>query len=538
MNAFSIIVIVFCLFYLAYRIYGRTLDTLWNVDEKRPTPALTQTDTVDYIPAKNALVLFGHHFSSIAGAGPIVGPIMACLIWGWAPTLAWVVVGSIFLGSIHDYGALMISVREKGSSIGDIAATAISRKAKLIFSIFLWLTLILIVAVFTYLAADTFSQQAQIVIPSFGLIPVAVCVGIALYRFKGPLVPVTFLGLCALAGLIFLGNIFPISIATNGRNIWIFLLLAYSFFASVLPVNYLLQPRDYLSSFLLFAGIILGLTGILLTQPVTQTPAFISTGSAQGSLWPMMFITVACGAISGFHSLISSGTTSKQIISERDAKKIGFGGMLTEGFLATLVILVFASSFSLPEFYLHRSANTNPITLFGQGFGQITKSFLGPWGNFLALFILNAFILTTLDSATRIARYITEEISFIKNRFFSTFIVIVCAGALAMAKDTAHLPLWKKIWPLFGASNQLVAALALIVITCWILQKRKTGLLYALLPAAFMLITALTALAIKVPSQWRNQEFLLVIISIILIIAALLLLVEVLTLFKHRRRND
>ena len=537
MNAFVLILGVFIIFVLAYRIYGKILGSLWDVDGKRPTPALTQTDGVDYIPAKNILVLFGHHFSSIAGAGPIVGPIMACLIWGWAPALAWVVLGSIFLGSIHDYGSLMISIREKGSSVGDIASSVISRKAKLIFSIFLWLTLILIVAVFAYLAADTFSEQGEIVIPSLGLIPIAMGVGVALYRLKYPLVPVTILGLSALAGLVFLGNILPINLPGQERNFWIITLLIYCFFASVLPVNYLLQPRDYLSSFLLFAGITLGVVGIFVTQPMTKTPAFISADSAQGFLWPMMFITVACGAISGFHSLISSGTTSKQIANENDAKKIGFGGMLMEGFLATLVIAIFASGFSLAEFYAHRTINTNPITLFGEGFGHATKSFLGPWGNFIALFILNAFILTTLDSATRIARYITEEIAPIKNRFLSTLTVVVLAGALALAKDTTHLPLWKKIWPIFGASNQLVGALALIVVTCWLLQRKKTGFFYALIPAIFMLITSLTALAIKLPAHWRNQEFLLVFISTILIISALMLLTEVFTIFNQRRRH-
>jgi len=537
MNSIVLIVSIFIIFVLAYRFYGKILESLWGVDASRPTPAITQNDGVDYVPAKNILVLFGHHFSSIAGAGPVIGPIMACLVWGWVPAMLWVVLGSILFGGIHDYGALMISIKEKGSSIGDIASSTISKKARFIFSVFIWFTLILIVAVFSYLTADTFAAKPEIVIPSLGLIPIAFLFGVGIYRFKYPLALMTIISLSALAGLVFLGNLAPVNLGYNAQNLWIIVLLAYCFFASIIPVNLLLQPRDYLSSFLLFVGILIGIIGVFVTHPVTKTPAFISLNSSQGSLWPMMFITIACGAISGFHSLISSGTTSKQIANETDAKKIGFGGMLVEAFLAALVIIIFSSSFSLPEFHAHQLMNTNPISLFGESFGNVTKIFLGPWGTFIALFVLNAFILTTLDSATRIVRYVTEEILIIKNRFLSTLAVVVFAGSLALAHDKGGLPIWKKIWPLFGASNQLIGALALIVIACWLLQKNKSGFLYALLPALFMLITSLTALSIKIPSQWRNQEFLLVIISTILIITTLLLISEVFIVFNNRRRH-
>jgi carbon starvation protein len=537
MSAILLMASVLIVLILAYRFYGRMMESFWGADPLRPTPAITQNDNVDYVPAKNWLVLFGHHFSSIAGAGPVVGPIMACLVWGWAPALCWVVLGSIFLGGIHDYGALMVSIREKGVSVGDIASSTISKKAKLIFSIFIWLTLILVVAVFAYLAANTFANEPKIVVPSLGLIPVAFIVGIALYRLKYPLTLTTILGLSALVGLIFLGNILPVDLGANAQTLWVIVLLIYCFSASIIPVNYLLQPRDYLSSFLLFGGIFLGLAGILITHPATKTPALILDNNSQGSLWPMMFITVACGAISGFHSLISSGTTSKQIVSEADAKKIGFGAMLVEGFLAAMVIIIFSSSFSLPAFHAHQIMNTNPIALFAESFGNATKTFLGPWGTFIALLILNAFILTTLDSATRIARYITEEILGIKNRFLSTLAVVFCAGSLALAHDGGGLPLWKKIWPVFGAANQLVGALALIVIACWLLQKNKSGFFYVFIPALFMLLTSLTALIIKIPAQWRNQEFLLVIISTILIITTLLLIFEVFFILNNRRRH-
>ena len=530
-NTVFVLIIAAVVFWLGYRFYAVKIESIWGVDPKRPTPAVAQFDGVDYVPAKNWLVLFGHHFSSIAGAGPIVGPILACCLWGWLPAMLWVVFGSIFLGGIHDFGSLMISVREEGVSIGDIAAKSISGKAKLILSIFTWLALILVIAVFAYLCADTFATQPKIVLPSLGLIPIAMIVGLALYRFKLNSSVVTVLGLLSLGALIALGEFFPIVVGGDSRMIWILVLLVYCFFASTLPVNLLLQPRDYLSSFLLFGGIALGVIGIFISHPNMNSSAFTTFKSPMGYLWPMMFITVACGANSGFHSLIASGTTSKQLANERDAKKITFGGMLLEGFLAATVIIILVGGLSSSDLSMHVAKKTSPVSLYGLSFGNITSPIVGKWGSFFALLLLNAFILTTLDTATRITRYITEELFGVKNRYVSTFIVVILGGWLALGKDSAHNPLWQKIWPAFGASNQLVAALALLVISCWLLSKGKPTL-YSLIPAFFMLSTSLTALILQIGAYLKSREYVLMITSFVLVCSALFLVKEVWLTFK------
>ena len=533
-NSVTIILIAVVAFFLGYRFYARKIEAMFGIDADRTTPAFTKTDGLDYIPAKNWLVLFGHHFSSIAGAGPIVGPVIAVCIWGWVPALLWVVLGSILLGGIHDFGSLMCSLREHGATIGDVAARSISKRAKLVLSIFTFFALILVIAVFAYFGANSFVQQPQIVIPSLGFIPLAIAVGLALYRFKWSPTGVTIVALLLVVATIVLGHQVPIVLGGQSLALWMAVLLVYCYIASIIPVNILLQPRDYLCSFLLFAGILLALAGILISRPDMNTPAFIANKGSLGYLWPMMFITVACGANSGFHSLIASGTTSKQIASERHAKRIGFGAMLLEGFLATIVIVLIVGGFTRGEFDQHLADQTGPVSMYGLGFGNITAPLLGTWGMFIALTILNAFILTTLDSATRITRYIAEELFGIKNRYFSTLVIVVFAGWLAMGKDRADTPLWQVIWPAFGASNQLVAALALLVISCWLLSKDKP-IRYSMVPALFMLATSVTALCFQIISYWQNRQIVLIVISVILLASAFFLAWEVLWLFLRKR---
>jgi len=536
MNSLVIIFLSLAAFITAYIFYGRTIESLWQINPERKTPAETHYDGVDYVPSKNWLVLFGHHFASIAGAGPIIGPVIAVCFWGWGPALLWVVFGSIFLGGIHDFGSLMISIREEGVTIGDIASKSISRKAKLILSVFTWLALILVIAVFAYLGADTFVTQPEVVLPSLGLLPLAVAVGLALYRFKWNATAVTIISLLAVGALIYAGEFYPVKIGGNALTTWLIGLLVYCFFASTLPVQYLLQPRDYLSSFLLVGGIVLALGGIIISHPAMNTPMFMANKSSIGYLWPMMFITVACGANSGFHCLIASGTTSKQIANETHAKRIGFGAMLVEGFLATVVIVLVVGGFSLGEFNAHIAAKTSPVNIYGIGFGNVTAPILGKWGTFIALTVLNAFILTTLDSATRITRYITAELFGIKNRYFATLLVIILAGGLALGKDSANTPLWQIIWPAFGASNQLVAALALLVITCWLLSKKRP-VLYSLVPAVFMLVTSLAALGWQCVNYIKNQQIILLVISLVLIGSSLFLVSEVVQVFIRSRQT-
>ena len=377
------------------------------MDSRQPTPAVSKQDGIDYVPARNWLVLFGHHFSSIAGAGPIIGPIIACIVWGWLPALVWVIAGTLFIGGTHDFGSLMCSVRQGGSSVADIANEVISRRSKILFSIFVRLALILVIAVFAYLCADTFVKEPRIVLPSLGLIPVDIMIGFLLYNMRAPGVPTTILGLGLLTALIVWGNYLPIRLPSGGLSIWILVLLGYCFIASVTPVHILLQPRDYLSSFLFFAGVAFGYLGLLIAHPAITQPAYVGFAAKEGGIWPMMCVTIACGAISGFHALIASGTTSKQLANECFARRIGYGGMVAEGVVAVMAILAVCAGLKGSNAALLLK-EIGPINSFSKGYGEITKGILGGYGGFIAVTILNAFILTTLDTATRICRYLTE----------------------------------------------------------------------------------------------------------------------------------
>ncbi len=429
---------------------------------------------------------------------------------------------------MHDFGALITSVREGGSSIADISGHVISVRAKMIFSLFVWLALILVIAVFVYLCADTFVQAPQIVVPSLGLIPVAVIVGYLLYYVRANSVLATILGLAALTGLIFLGNFLPIK---AGINVWIVVLLVYCYFASILPVNILLQPRDYLSSFLLFFGIGVGYIGLFLSHPKIIMPSFNGWASSEGYLWPTLFVTVACGAVSGFHALIASGTSSKQIANERHAKRIGYGGMVIEGIVAVLAIITVAIMFGPGEDLGAALKTQGPIGIFGSGYGRITNKVLFTYGPFIAITILNAFILTTLDTATRISRYMTEEIFPIKNRYFSTAIIIILSGGLAFSGQ------WQRIWPAFGAANQLIAALVLFILSCWLFAKGKTTR-YTIWPACFMFITTIAALVLQVGVYFKNKDLVLIIVTISLIILACFMAYEAFKAAIKMKKNS
>ncbi len=514
----SIIVIIAgsALFLFGYLFYSKKIEKFLRINPGRKTPAYTKYDGVDYVPARHWSVLFGHHFASIAGAAPIIGPVLAISIWGWAPTLIWVVLGSIFIGGLHDYLALFISVRHGGTSVADIAKDAISKNAKIVFLIFLWLTLILIISVFVNICARTFVVKPAIVLPSLGLIPVAVFVGFLLYNLRINQAVATILGLFFLGILMFLGKIFPITLGQNALRIWSAVLLIYAFTASVTPVNILLQPRDYLASYLLLFGIIFGYTGLLITRPELNFPAFLGQSQEMNALplWPVLFVTVACGAISGFHSVVASGTTSKQLANEKDARKIGYGAMLAEGILAMLAILVIAAAFK-DRNILNSMVNkgAGPVGAFAVGYSAVTKIFLGNFGGIFAMLILNAFILTTLDTATRITRYLTQELFRIKNRFTATIIVVALSGWLGLSGQ------WNEIWPIFGSANQLIAALTLIVVTSWFLSRRRV-FFYTLIPMLFMLATASGALILKIKEYSVTNNMLLLVISVALLFLA------------------
>jgi len=532
----AILVILVCggLFWFGYGWYSKRIEKLFHIDPKRRTPAVEQADGVDFVAAKHWSVLFGHHFASIAGAAPIVGPILAVSLWGWAPTLVWIVLGTIFVGGVHDFASLMISVRHKGSSVADLAEGAISKRAKLIFLSFVWVTLILIISVFVWLCAKTLAAKPEIVIPSLGLIPLALLTGFLLYNLKINQAGATVFALLALCGLIFLGGRFPVSLGGNAIYTWSILLLIYSFFASVMPVQILLQPRDYISAFLLLFGVGFGFLGLIASNPKISFPAYIGWKNSSGStLWPVLFVTVACGAISGFHSLVSSGTTSKQIATETHARRIGYGAMVAEGILAVLAVLVVACAFKglggLSAYMAPGGAG--PVGAFGFAYGEATKKILGSFGAAFAVLVLNAFILTTLDSATRIGRYLTQELFRVKNRYLATLVVVALSGWLGLSGQ------WNEIWPIFGSANQLIAALTLIVISGWLLGKRQ-HMRYTILPTLFMSVTTTGALCYKVVEYIRAKNFVLLSIAVVLLALGVFVLFEaILEVRKMRARH-
>jgi carbon starvation protein len=538
MNSILLAVIAIFIFLLGYKFYGSILAKLFNVDAANKTPAHTQYDGRDYVPAKHWLILFGHHFASIAGAGPILGPVIAVAVWGWGPAVLWVFLGSIFMGGVHDFSSLMISIREKGTSIANVAEQALSRRAKITFSIFLWLTLVLVIAVFAASAAKTLSTTPQVVLPTFGLIFVALVVGILTYKLNLNLIMSTIMSIILLFGLIVLGYHVPI----NGSfHFWLFCLFGYAFIASVLPVNILLQPRDYVASFVLFFGLVFGYLGLFITHPEIKTPFYITWQSGQGNLWPMMFVIIACGAISGFHSLVASGTTAKQLANERDARKVGYGAMLAEGLLAVLAILAVTAGLHWRGgpaglVYPELVKGGNWIATFGTGYGEIVKPLFGALGMLIGITMLKTFIMTTLDSATRITRYIGEElfgeafgISIFKNCYFNTMVIIAAALWLSLGS-------WQAIWPVFGAANQLVAALALFVITTWLLGRSKR-IRYVIYPALFMLATTVAALVHQFIGFVSQGKIGLSMIAFVLLVLAFFMLFEVLRVIRKRRMD-
>jgi len=529
MNSLVIIIASIILLGAGYFFYARLVERFFEVDPSNVTPAHKYFDGVDYVPARSWLILFSHHFASIAGAGPIVGPVIAVAIWGWWPALVWIVVGTVFMGGVHDFASLIISIRHKARSIADIAEDVISRRAKLIFLGFVWLTLMLVIAVFVSICAKTLTAEPKTVVPCFGLIGAALAVSFMLYRMRLNIFAATAVGLGLLFVFIVLGERMPIVLGANGFIVWSVVLLAYAFIASVTPVHILLQPRDYISSFLLYFGIGVGIIGIMVTRPVIDTAAFGGWNPAgAGWLWPMLFVTVACGANSGFHALVSSGTTSKQISNERFAKRIGYGGMVLEAVLAVIALLAVSAGLSAAGLETMLSkGGPGPIGAFGKGYGVLTQSVLFGKGSVVAIMILNAFILTTLDTATRICRYLSEELFKIKNRFFSTSVVVFTSGALALSGK------WTEIWPMFGASNQLVAALTFVVISSWLLCKGKS-LRFTFFPAIFMLVTSVGALLYQLTNFIRNGEVVLAIMSIVLIIMAGTMMYDVLSTIKRR----
>lgn len=517
------ILVFACLFFyfVGYRSYAVRLDRELILPEaNRETPAVKQNDGVDYVPSK-PLVLFGHNFASIAGAGPVIGPIIAMHHFGWAITLVWIMLGNVFIGAVHDYLTLMVSVRNRGSSIADIAETTMGYRAKAVFAIFLILAMLLVIAVFGVVAAKTLIAQPEMVFPTFAIIPVSMILGWCIYKKNFNLQLVSAIAVLTVILNIYIGFKIPLPLPDEGvfgfspLLFWFVILMVYAGVASVLPVQTLLQPRDYLSTYILFGSMSLAIIALLWVAPGLNTPVWRgSMSEVQGPVWPMLFVLVACGAVSGFHSLVAGGTTSKQLANEMQGKPIAYGGMLTEGVVAVVTVLLVGGGLywvapegggiDMAQLGFRETLQSGGwILAFGNGFGNVVHQMLPvlsfTFASMIAVLALNTFVLTTLDSAVRITRFLVQEalgdqVPAFRNKYGVT-VAVVFVSYLIGATDG-----WQKIWPIFGATNQLIAAVALFVVATWLMAvKRPTH--YVLYPALFMVATTIAALG------WQARQF-------------------------------
>ena len=527
-----VVIVGIAILIVGYIFYGGWLAKQWGVDDSKVTPAHELEDGMDYVPAK-APVLMGHHFSSIAGAGPINGPIQAA-VFGWVPVVLWVLIGGIFFGAVHDYGALFASIRHKGQSLGEVVALNIGERAKKLFLTFSYLTLVLVVAAFASIVASTFQAtyvdgvvdvaasgtNASVAMISLLFIIMAILFGFFVYRRGASLSVATIVGVIGIVICLAIGlKWHPIYLSNTA---WMWIIGVYILIASVAPVWILLQPRDYLSSFLLYAMMVIAAVGVIgagLTGADAahmDMPAFTGaydtiapTGTSLGYVFPALFVTIACGAISGFHSLVGSGTTAKQLDHERDAKPIAYGGMLIECALA--LISLSAVSFIWNEYA--SGEIVTPTQVFATGISRMVASIPGLAGaqstiSSLLVLTVSVFCLTSLDTATRLARYMFQEFwlkpgqtykdatgfkAILCNPFVATVITVVLGVGLGMTG-------YSKIWPLFGAANQLLAALALLTVCAWLGNIGRNNKMFYI-PMAFMLVVTLTSLVQTITTQ-------------------------------------
>jgi len=508
MNALAAAAVSFVGFILAYRFYGKFIsEKLFKIDPQNRCPAHKHNDGVDFVPT-NRMILFGHHYTSIAGSSPIIGPAIA-VIWGWLPAMLWVIFGSIFMGAVHDFGALIISARYEGKSIGEYTGEIISPGARILFLLLIFFLLTVVIALFAFIIATLFHAYPSSVVPIWFEVPLALFFGYVIYKRRGNIHFWAAVVLAAMMASIWVGTVVHKAVADAGYSmqfpdkstyvIWIGILMGYVYIASTLPVHRLLQPRDYINSHQLFLCLGVILIGVVITAPKFNAPA-INTNLPTGipPLLPFLFITVACGAISGFHCLVASGTSSKQLDSECDARLVGYGGMLAEGFLSVMTIIACCAGLSAVQWHGAYSVwNKAPMGNFIQG-SSFFISKLGISGDlaktFMAVVIIS-FAATTLDTATRVQRYIVTELGShfglkpLKNRYLATLVAVGLALLLAFSMRSPDKLIGgggMVLWIVFGTVNQLLAGLALLVATVY-LYKRSAPLVYTLVPMAFVL---------------------------------------------------
>ena len=496
-----------------YFTYGRVVTRWLRLDDSRPTPACEMRDGVDYVPAKASLLL-GQHFSAIAAAGPIVGPILAGIWFGWLPALLWILLGAIFIGGVHDFTSLIASVRHKAASIGEIVKRYMSRTSQILFLIFVWLALVYVIIAFTDITAQTFTSVIAesafgpgVAVSSFLYLFLGLLMGVALFKMKMGLGRATAIFLPLVLFVIWLGTRLPQPVVTALLGVhvkqWEIILLAYCFVASLIPMWLLLQPRGYLGGWFLYLTMAVALFGALFGGFRIEYPAFNVEGLrslANGrSLIPILFITVACGACSGFHGIVASGTTSKQICRESDTRVVGYGAMILEGLVAVLAL---ATVMLIPKG--DPALKADPNIIYGTGLANYLK-IVGVDFNLalaFALLAFSTFVYDTLDVCTRLARYILQELFGWQSwpgRVAATFITLLMPAAfLMLAREKAYLV----AWPIFGTSNQLLASLTLLAVSVWLIKTGRNAL-FTLVPMAFMLVMTLWSLVLQIAPWLR-----------------------------------
>lgn len=558
MNGTLLLFIVTIVFALGYRFYGGFLARLLGIDNRVKTPAHRLEDGVDFVPTHPA-VLFGHHFSSIAGAGPIVGPILAAA-FGWGSVLAWVVVGCLFVGAMHDMVSLFLSVRHEGMSVSSVLELFLGKSGKLLFLLSCLFALILVCAEFTRQIAMTFVQNPEVATSSGLFILIAVIFGLLVYRCHLKISVATIIFVPIMFGCIWLGMAFPLNLerlfgfSKEGASLaWTLIILGYCFVASTAPVWILLQPRDYLNSYLLYTMMALGFLGVIVASPSISMEAFsgLSAKMANGkmvNIFPMLFVTIACGACSGFHALVASGTTSKQLDKENHIRPIAYGGMLLEGILAVLAIIAIGH-FSTDEL-TSQLKTASPVALFASGLSSFCAK-LGIPSHIAFVFMclaVSAFLMTSVDTTARLGRFTVRElivtfsknddsakvgslIKFFCNKYVTTAIVIGVASILLLGNPSAG----KDLWSTFASANQLMAALTLLTASLWLLKNHKTFMV-TLIPMVFMLSVSVAGLYVLSKTSWQEKNLdVAIITTLLLTIAGALVVLSIVKVFKYRR---
>ena len=543
----------FAAYTVAYKVYAKFLaNHVFELSPDRETPAHTLRDDVDYMPT-NRFVLFGHHYASITGLAPMLGPSIA-VIWGWVPAILWVVLGAIFVGAVHDFSALVLSIRARGMSIGKVAEGLVGKRAKSLFHIIIFFLIGLAMGVFVDVVATLFSPEfyPESVLPTAALMVIAVIMGLLVYKKSWSLVQVTTGGFFLMLLFVYLGMSNPIVGPSVSQ--WKWMLLGYAFAASVLPVWMLLQPRDYINSLLLYLGLGGMYAGLVVTNPEFVAPAFDASPAGAPPIYPFVFIVIACGAASGFHSLVSSGTTAKQLDKETDAPFIGYGAMLGESLLGLMAVLACTAGFISRDEWLGHYASWDSA----QGLGNNISAFIGGTTRFIQglgipeqvaetfiAVVVVSFALTSLDSATRLLRYNIGEISetirvpILANRYVGSIMAVLTIGMFAFYQvqgPTGPEAAGKVLWTLFGTTNQLMAGLALLAVTLYLLRRGKS-IVYTGVPMAFMLIATLVAMTSALRGFWADQSWLLLIVGGVLFVIGIWLILEAFAAVR-RYRNE